>query len=596
MKVIIYTIGLVFLTIAAKAQVPDINFIGEGQKNSIKLFWLPSVWPDGAEGFNVKRRGDNDRIWTQINSTVILPGNFVTKDLANIEKDKKALQDLMAKRELYIKGISAPIAIKINEITTDYIYKTGKDSSYFIGTSLLISQDYDLAKLFGFAMEDRDIPVAKKYEYGLFVKYFNGEEKLIKSIEWIYGTTPEVILKIETFKKASRNKKSIELQWVFNYNDYKKHPTISGFNMYKKEKGKLYEKLNKNRIWVSSNDSVAKIVYVDKSLKDSIEYTYAIVPVTIFNSEAQYVEISYSPVSVPAEYLPLTLIKDSISGAVNFSWAFDKNNERFINGFKILRSLGSLSKFDSIMFVGPTIRSYYDKVLPKTTRYTYNYKIIAVLNKPYDDVESNIVSFFTPPQPSAPINFNAALTKEDGKEVVLLKWDTTSTDTIKTMYKVYVTDRNTEGPSPLLYGSYLEPTTETQINYKYVSAGNRYGFAVSAIYDIFGIKIESDKSNIAFITIPTGNINRLQFSSVTLNANKSVTFSWVYNSDSYPDMKGFRIYDNDRLLIDENNLSKDTRSFSTQVLSTGIYRFQITAVTNSGVESEKMPIWTINVK
>ena len=144
MKKLFYFTICLCLTTIIKAQTLDINFLLEGNKNSVKLFWLPALWPDNTEGFNIKRRENKNSQWVQLNSTVILPGNWSSKDLSNFEKDQQNLSSLLSKRNQYLRGITDPIVMKINEFSSDDCYKKGKDSSFFVGLSILISQDYDL--------------------------------------------------------------------------------------------------------------------------------------------------------------------------------------------------------------------------------------------------------------------------------------------------------------------------------------------------------------------------------------------------------------------------------------------------------------------
>jgi hypothetical protein len=525
-----------------------------------------------------------------------LPGNWLKKDLSNIENNPQSLSELIKKRKMYFIGITNPIEIKLNEVTTEDCYNKGKDSTLFFGISFLISQDYDVAKMFGFALEDRNIPEAKEYQYGLFAKYKSGEEQLVKTFDWIYESLPEINLRISTSQISSRNKKRVDVQWKFNYNDYKNQPTLAGFNLYKKEIGKEYVRLNKNRLIVSSTDSIAVISYKDKNLKNTVQYVYALAPVTIFNNEANYFEIEYNPTNVPGEFPQMKLFKDSTSSKVLFSWNFEKTNERFIKGFKILRENEATSSYDSIAFVSPSVRSYEETSPPKSKWYTYNYKVKTELKGNYYGTESNLISFFIPPKPETPKNFNIALNKEGKNYSIILKWEPNKKDTFTTGYYIYTTDRNPVSKIPSLYKSYLPMTFTNQIKYEYVSSGNRYGFAVAAVYNIYGVLIEGEKSNIEYILIPTGQINRLQFENVNQTNDKRVIFNWNFNSKNYPDMKGFRIYNNGQLFMDENKISKESRTITSDVLKPAIYKFQITAITSSGVESEKMPVWPIVIK
>ncbi len=82
----------------------DITFRGMGHEGDVRLVWYPYEWPEGMQGFKIKRRVDKKRKngkWEEL-TPLIEPGNTLDKDLSPVETDLGQRKLLENKRRLYM--------------------------------------------------------------------------------------------------------------------------------------------------------------------------------------------------------------------------------------------------------------------------------------------------------------------------------------------------------------------------------------------------------------------------------------------------------------------------------------------------------------
>ena len=88
--------------------------------------------------------------------------------------------------------------------------------------------------------------------------------------------------------------------------------------------------------------------------------------------------------------------------------------------------------------------------------------------------------------------------------------------------------------------------------------------------------------------LPTPNIDR-----INVLKNK-VKLEWNYTDIT--DLKGFRLYMNDKLIADENVLGKNKHDFISDELSkSSIYHFTLQAITLNGITSQLSEPKTITI-
>jgi hypothetical protein len=108
--------------------------------------------------------------------------------------------------------------------------------------------------------------------------------------------------------------------------------------------------------------------------------------------------------------------------------------------------------------------------------------------------------------------------------------------------------------------------------------GGEYRFAVEVV--VGGSKSRSEE---VVVVVPSVNVPPVR----GLNVTKSdvVGFSWEYEN-RIPDLAGFRLFVNDKMIEDEATLGESIREFSYTPYNSGTYRVQIVAVSTTGVQSK----------
>lgn len=582
-----------FLPYFSFAQNAKFKMDGETTKKTVKLLWMPVTWINGFEGVNVKRRAivnGSPQEWKKLNSSLIFPESTLKKDLSNIEKDPQQLARLIDKRKKLMSALGLN-GNKVFSIKREDYLKGMQNKKHLESIKLLISLDYDIAIINGFAMVDRNIPKADAYEYGLFPHYTDSTATVPAALfKWKYGDETVVKIDMKVKIKSNRKKTIAKIYWDVNRKQYIENTTISGFNVYRKEKGGEYIQINKKRIVISSEDGKKpKIFYKDKNIEQGVNYIYAAAPITMFNLVGEKSEIEFNSSKV-AEEIKAPLLVDNAPDnyyprdGVELTWTFEKTQENLIQGFKIQRKFHGESKYEDITDILPvTDRSFNDKFLPPSSTGFYYYRLFVVVED--DFLFSNPVKLFCNPAKLllVPSNFKAKYVKRGQKLLVRLTWDKKEADdTVTAAYTIFC-DRTTgylsrESSIPLITENqyYFEIGGEDDVTYK---------FSVAAIGKNNQMT-ESSVTDTAYV--PTRKLPFLDFSKIDKTNNK-VTLNWEYPND-ISDLKGFRVFFNGRMVADERTLKSNIRTWQTTTLTKGKHTFQIMAITKYGIYSEKSPL------
>lgn len=160
-----------------------------------------------------------------------------------------------------------------------------------------------------------------------------------------------------------------------------------------------------------------------------------------------------------------------------------------------------------------------------------------------------------------------------------MRWDK-NTDRFTKGYRIYAsfppsTKLSWQGDIPLVLEN----------EYKYLVTNYDpadYHFSISGISEL---EDESKLSNEIIVNSPSSYMPNVNIWPFKVDSNQ-VTLEWKYNAPS--DLKGFRIYVNGKLFVDENTLNADTRKY----IFTGLdfnfaYSYEIEAISKNMVLSKR---------
>ncbi len=568
--------GIVF-NYKSSAQVNCI-FKGEGNNDLVKLMWLIDYWPENLVGFDIKRRSIENGApgnWITINSTVIFPEISMEKNLSNVEKNKAEVLRLQEKLEDMIeKG-------KTKEIKNEDYIKMLKSGPDVIQSFVLpFALDYEFAIINGFGLVDREIPPGEKYQYGVFLVYTDhSEDPPISTFDWEYGSLVQKETNIDLFFRTTKANDQIQILWKFDP-DTLNALGYAGFNIYRKTVNKKYIKLNNTPLWFNIEQKQGKFSFFDENIKENTIYHYAISPVTIFNTEGEKNEQVFDPVQyahINAPYLKTNKLEDGIE----LTWVFNKEQERQIRYFFIeKREVNDPEYIRVSKEISRDERSY--RLNPPNDK-IINYRLgIAkndLLNIYSEEVMLYLLSEKKPPEVK---NLKAGYLKEDNSQYILLNWDAKNVDDTLTkgyyLYSNFPPDTNLsrEGSIPLI--------TDNSYKYKvYNSFASKYRFAVIPVSKNNSM---GDTGKIVEVVSPSQFIPDVRIWPFSVDSN-IVKLNWKYN-ENIADLKGFRIFQNNKIVATEDILSKGSRQWvSPPLIYNAKYVFEIMAVTEFGIESEK---------
>ena len=552
-----------------------IDFIGQGNKDEVKLLWRPIYWPENVQGFNIKRRANNTGSWVTINKELIAP-SITSVDKTSNNADE--VNRLISKRDSLIAAgnirDTSPESIKSSFLN---------DSSGIKFLNLLINTDYDYALMFGFGFYDKNLPDARSYTYGLFPVIGNDEQSApINTFTWEYDTEPDLMVEFQYDIEKLRKKRGVQLKWLFDNADLNSK-NIKGFHIFMEDSlGKISRLTNLARKPTKGEESAKPVlIYVNQEYDLSKDARFYAKPVDIFNTIGAEHSIKYSEEDFALLEAPI-LSKASTEKGVNsveVSWSFNSLNEQKILSFEIYRRK---SIDDPALLIGETSvqqRQYVDNDLPEDGYFLYT---VAAITPSYQKLESNEVLTLVDSQPvvTAPADLRGQVIDISGKKYIRLKWDAPIEGYPAGGYQLYVDAFNS---GEVARQSSLPPIRSTIYDYEvYNRFGKKYDFAVSAI-DENGTESQLSKTISVYIpskSLPTVNIWPIG------QEDNVVTLNWKYSED-IDDLAGFRLYQNGELIKTEKDLPAEAREWKSSNLEPGNYTYVIQAVSKFDVESQK---------
>ncbi len=561
---------------------------GEGHDDKVSVWVRLDKWDQNLDGYYIKRRSVNENgdagKWKKLHKNMLVPGNESNKNLSNVTNNKKLVAELDELRTVYLNN-AAEGETKISSITEDELKTQLSDPEVAQMIELLFAYDYKIALMFGFGYVDFNKPKSYAVEYGVFpVINSNESSNPSATYKWVVGTKTDLTINIEKQNiKKRRNK--VKLEWVFDKDSFDANDNLAGFNIMRKPVGGSYEKINKNTIWVNKGATRRLVIYYDTIPSTDISYSYALVPLSFFNTEGDYYEIKLNT-NIPDE-VPPPVIKsdmpygyDFVNNGAEINWEFDPLYNESISGFIVKRMINAGEGFITISdTVAPTSRSYIDKNLQPIANNKYYYQVTALQPESYPLVSKRLTLFYDPyPQPSKPGILKAEPKIENGTARVALSW--TEDKDLLSQIKGYQI-RSDFGNDDLASDQNIPLITDFSYNYEVQGVkGKKYLFSLFIVDKKDRSHAYSDTIS---VIIPSDYIPAVEFESIEVINNK-IKLKWDYK-EGIDDLAGFRLYRNGNLIADESVLTAEKREWLSVNLPSGKYSYTIQAVSIFGLKT-----------
>lgn len=600
MKRIIFTIIYLLLTGNILFAQSNFTLLGEGNGENISLIWSVDKWDANLDGVYIKRRtirqDGSSTAWENLTIEKLESYCQQNKSLRNVSNSRSIIRRLERKREELLQN-STTGSTKITEISAEaFNQEMIKDPAVFKMLSLMFLFDYDIALMYGFGFIDTDYPDNNSAEYGLF-PIINGVESTTPraTFSWATEDTPDLNVNVVSEKIKKRGSR-IQLRIEYDGKQLDSKETLAGFNIYRKINNESFTRINDKVIWLSKASNKRILHYSDQINDENQAYSYSIKPVSIFNNEGKGFDVSWSlanevTIEAPELYTKQHPNFDFIQKGVDLHWNFNENHENEINGFIIQRRIGSAPDFITISdTLLANIREFNDQSLSPSSDKNFHYRVI-VLPKDSYGIWSNVLRLFYNPKPIVEgIKPLTASTKIENNQVqVELNWTAAPDFTNQINGFLIYCDRS---GGILAKEADIEPIKTTTYNYLIEGGTGR-------LYK-FNVKYEntdgspSDYTDTISVVIPSKKLPFVTIWPFSVEENK-LSFEWRFPND-IADLKGFRIFLNNEIIRDENEINANQRELLIENLEAGEYELEIQAVSESGVTSKRSQKRTITIE
>lgn len=530
---------------------PKLTFDGETNKHSIKLIWMTyGKWNSNIKGFNIKKRKMGSKKWINLNLKPILPLISPERDWANIGLNSKE-----AKR-LESKLVTMKSKNQVKYYSHKEMIKRLKEYGQGPGDRIKLQKDYDAALAMGFGYIDHSFKNSEEWEYSLYLIDENGLEST--SHVGIYKsqlvTKDDIMMKVDL--EAINLNNNVTLTWSINDKLFKSMG-ITSFNIYRKD--------NINDNWIkiinhySPNDlheSKRNFQFIDREADISGSYYYGVASVSRFRKEfimsiAQYRIPDFSAI----EFSEIKMGKNYV---IDISWSVNELQKNRVDYFEIFRRESSENEFENISKnIDKGNYKFTDTQLANGNMiFDYLLKTVDTSGKTF---ESKIVRFnyqgrFLPP-PVKNMNISMVLKKSSWIAKVVWDYDKESLNKISE-FRVYYDGRQ-KGMFSRLAGRNINK----EAFLRNIWTGGRVVMVKVipiAKKELGGLKGDAAilKYNMPHKQAP--HMNPL-FCTIDYMGTGGVKLNWEY--PFFDDLKGFRIYQNKKLILDEKTLTKEIRSF-----------------------------------
>lgn len=460
--------------------------------------------------------------------------------------------------------------------------KSGGTEKKLNNQPVLISQIQDSAKKLIYPeikFTDDSLAEGSKYQYTIAgVDFFGLETK---------RTTPvEILIPDQTPPPAPENlelkvdKYKVTLTW-----DIVPASDLIGFFIYRSTNDKMYQRLS-NEILVTG-----KGVFTDQVPQNGGYYYFVSAVDNAGNetpSNRQFKEVR----DVFPPKAPQNLKAYSDTGKITLKW--DKNTEPDLMGYLIFRQTvtGKKSGDFVLLNANPVKENEFENYLPKNTRNTFQYRIVAIDTTYNKSDYSNIAGVRMPDavSPERPFIRNIAYT--DG--YITVEW-IANADTDLKGYNLYSREeKDTAGTFKIVNAGIIAPQV-TRYTDKWAKANVAYLYYLVAV-DSAGNQSQPSEHYKAY-NIQTDDKNKSQVKNVRIvEKDKNIELSWqVSESAKYQGTVVFRGETADNMKPVSGMLKTDKY---TDVLtdSTAVFFYQVKVYDTDGSKGETETIKLERVK
>lgn len=575
MKYSISTILVIGCFTLAAQNEPFVLSAGSPDGIRWSFLWTPRSVPANLNAFVLKRRRANERRWTNVTEPISFELS-ATKSYANLN----LTPEMLAAMQDEISGLFSSGRLKQidNQTLVADLADANKLRDFQIGTGI----NYNVARAAGLGCDDPQVENAVSYEYGLFLVINQREQSRPAATVRVTGGEKFFFNRISDFNvRIFTSKSSVQLLWKADQQTLNLIPH-RGFNVYRRQ-GSDWVKINQAS--VIQRDSEGFYAVYDSNASATEVNEYSIRLISIFNFEDSDNIFRYDPNEIIDKYEKpeIKLIEGNLpyeqGTIVNFQ--IPDAIRRHIDRFEILRSYppGEFVRIGTL--TDPNSTSFNDKgpLIPKEY-YVYRVKVVY---KDKTEIFSDDVMLYYLPKiiPPRPRNLRATVRSQNRRTFVTLEWDKGSdNDTITQEFYIYASSPLT---NEIHWVNFEESIKETRFVYEiHLDQGASYRFCVSSLGRYM---YESEPSDTITVKVPTKLMPTPIVKKWEVDSSAAI-IHWDY--PNIDDLKGFRLYRDGMLIITENDLPADRRSFNTGPMRYFTqYKFEIEAISHDGLASTR---------
>lgn len=327
-------------------------------------------------------------------------------------------------------------------------------------------------------------------------------------------------------------------------------------------------------------------IYLTDTIDFQKKYTYELIPVSVLGYEGKAFSFTFEPSSAPAEFVPVlkSNFKES-SFDIPLEWSIPTDQEKFIDSYEIEQRVSFIEAITVSKPLPPTSKKFilkYDSA--REYPFSYNFRVKCNLKNGYDPIYSEYAEVFYNPivVPEAPKELKGEFIEKDGKHYIHLSWPVVANAVEYRIFTPSISD-----PKEMAWEATLPEIKNNEFDF-YVKSNNakEYTFAVAAV-DKSGYRMGNLSKSIKVMSA-SKKLYPVFIENYILGANKTATILWNYNEPA--DIKGYRIYENGKLVADESIIKKGTKKYTTTSLKSGIYKYEVEAWSNTNLVSTRTSV------
>lgn len=537
------------------------------------FFWMPKSVPPDLNAFVLKKRREKERKWTAVTTPISFELSS-QKSYNNLNLTAEALSDLQEEVDtLFRSG-------KLKQIDNTTLVNELQNPDKLREFQLGVSVNYNVALAAGLGCDDADTEVGVAYEYGLFLVVNQKEQNKPAAIFRLVGGEKFFFNRITDFTvRLFTSKRYVQLLWRADQQTLNLF-AHRGFNIYKRS-GAEWVRINQTPVIQRTPEGFYSIFDSSASATEVNEYSIRLVSYFGFEDSENF--FKYDPNEIIDQYEKPEIRK--IIGNLPYDqgtvieFQLTENTRRHIERFEVWRALPPDSFSKIAVLTDPDANTFNDKG-PLVPKEYYAYRIKAVY-KDKTEINSEDVLFYYLPKivPARPKNLRATVRTQNKRTFITLEWEKgTPQDTITQEFYIYASHPLT---NELRWINFEEAIRDTRFVYEApLDQGATYRFCVSSLGKYM---YESETSDTITVNVPSTAMPIPIVKRWEVDSNVA-TIYWDY--PEVTDLKGFRIYRDGMLIISENDLPADRRSFFTGPMRYfSQYRFEIEAISHEGLVS-----------